>query len=75
MPCSPTSNFLFNYKLSIIDYINRLWDILIQQDDIHIQGSSLLSLPYPYIIPGGRFHEMFYWDSYFTMLGLSISSE
>lgn len=38
-------------------------------------GSSLLPLPYPYIVPGGRFREIYYWDSYFTMLGLKESGE
>src|SRR5439155_1601116 len=32
--------------------------------------SSLLSLPRPFVVPGGRFREIYYWDSYFTMLGL-----
>ena len=32
--------------------------------------SSLLPLPNPYVVPGGRFREVYYWDSYFTMLGL-----
>jgi alpha,alpha-trehalase len=32
--------------------------------------SSVLPLPYPYVVPGGRFRELYYWDSYFTMLGL-----
>ena len=32
--------------------------------------SSLLPLRYPYVVPGGRFNEIYYWDSYFTMLGL-----
>ncbi|MDJ1159425.1 trehalase family glycosidase [Chelatococcus sp. SYSU_G07232] len=31
--------------------------------------SSLLPLPGPYIVPGGRFREIYHWDSYFTMLG------
>ncbi len=31
---------------------------------------SLLPLPRPYLVPGGRFREVYYWDSYFTMLGL-----
>ncbi len=35
--------------------------------------SSLLSLPHPYVVPGGRFRELYYWDSYFTMLGLADS--
>jgi alpha,alpha-trehalase len=40
-----------------------------------VEGSSLLALPYPYIVPGGRFGEVYYWDSYFTMLGLKESDE
>ena len=32
--------------------------------------SSLIPLPEPYVVPGGRFREVYYWDSYFTMLGL-----
>ena len=31
---------------------------------------TLLPLPHPYVVPGGRFRELYYWDSYFTMLGL-----
>ena len=27
----------------------------------------------PYVVPGGRFSEIYYWDSYFTMLGLEES--
>ena len=29
-----------------------------------------MALPKPYVVPGGRFRELYYWDSYFTMLGL-----
>ena len=32
--------------------------------------SSALPLAHPYLVPGGRFREIYYWDSYFTMLGL-----
>ncbi len=31
---------------------------------------GLLYLPYPYVVPGGFFNEMFGWDSYFIELGL-----
>ncbi|MGA8939892.1 MAG: trehalase family glycosidase, partial [Acidobacteriaceae bacterium] len=30
---------------------------------------GLLYLPNPYVVPGGRFNEMFGWDSYFILLG------
>lgn len=38
----------------------------------YVEGSSLIPIPYDYVVPGGRFNEMYYWDSYFTMLGLAI---
>ena len=31
---------------------------------------GLLYLPHRYVVPGGRFNEMFGWDSYFILLGL-----
>jgi alpha,alpha-trehalase len=31
---------------------------------------GLLYLPKPYVVPGGRFNEMYGWDSYFIVLGL-----
>ncbi len=37
---------------------------------IKVRSGTLIPLPYPYIVPGGRFREIYYWDSYFTMLGL-----
>ncbi len=40
-----------------------------------VEGSSLIPLPYPYIVPGGRFDEIYYWDSYFSMLGLQVSGK
>jgi len=36
--------------------------------DLPEQG--LLYLPNPYVVPGGRFNEMYGWDSYFIVLGL-----
>jgi len=37
-------------------------------DDITPHG--LLYLPHPYVVPGGRFNEMYGWDSYFISVGL-----
>src|SRR3954468_13060886 len=31
---------------------------------------GLLYLPSPYVVPGGRFNEMYGWDSYFILIGL-----
>ena len=43
------------------------------QSDISEQG--LLYLPYPYVVPGGRFNEMYGWDSYFIQVGLLRNQE
>ncbi|HSE25776.1 MAG TPA: trehalase family glycosidase [Pyrinomonadaceae bacterium] len=40
-----------------------------------IKDHGLLYLPYPYVVPGGRFNEMYGWDSYFTQVGLVRDGE
>lgn len=40
----------------------------IRRGEISLPG--LLYLPNPYVVPGGRFNEMYGWDSYFILLGL-----
>ena len=69
----------FEYKtditLTITQHIESLWYILTRQSQLLVSYSSLISLPHSYIIPGGRFIETFYWDSYFIMLGLQQSGK
>jgi alpha,alpha-trehalase len=60
--------------LSLREHLEQLWDLLKRDADTPHQYSSLLPLPYPYIVPGGRFREIYYWDSYFTMQGLAVSN-
>ena len=54
---------------SVQQYIADLWPHLHRSADTDL-SSSLLPLFYDYIVPGGRFQEIYYWDSYFTALGL-----
>lgn len=35
-----------------------------------ISPHGLLYLPHPYVVPGGRFNEMYGWDSHFIVVGL-----
>lgn len=58
---------------SVTAHIKQLWNVLLRDPNTERPYSSLLPLPYPYIVPGGRFREIYYWDSYFTMLGLEES--
>jgi alpha,alpha-trehalase len=40
-----------------------------------IEEHGLLYLPKPYIVPGGRFNELYGWDCYFIQLGLIRDGE
>ncbi len=55
------------------EHIDGLWPELTRTTDSAGKWDSLLPLPKPYVVPGGRFREVYYWDSYFTMLGLAES--
>lgn len=50
------------------EHIADLWTVLERRN--RRDRGSLIAVPYSYIVPGGRFSEQFYWDSYFIMLGL-----
>lgn len=54
----------------ITEHIDRLWTTLTRTSTASPAYASLLTVPHPYVVPGGRFREIYYWDSYFTMLGL-----
>ena len=73
-PAPPAVNYIQQEK-DVVMHIKNLWGALRREPDKKIEGSSLLPLPHPYIVPGGRFREIYYWDSYFTMLGLKESGE
>jgi alpha,alpha-trehalase len=72
MPPEFSSHYLSDNK-PLLQHIEELWTVL-KRTPIQSTGiSTLVPLPYPYIVPGGRFREIFYWDSYFTMLGLQVA--
>jgi len=57
------------------EHIRALWPVLTRAPplDTSAAPTTLIPLPHPYVVPGGRFREVYYWDSYFTMLGLARS--
>jgi len=69
LPASGQKKFKSHKHSSVVDHIDRLWPVLTRKPD-KAQRTSLIRLPYPYVVPGGRFREIYYWDSYFTILGL-----
>jgi alpha,alpha-trehalase len=60
----------YTNELSINEHLVGLWDTLTRSADLVANDSTLIPLPHRYIVPGGRFREIYYWDSYFTILGL-----
>jgi alpha,alpha-trehalase len=73
-PAPPAFNYI-QLEKDVTKHIKNLWGNLKREHDKTAEGSSLLALPNPYIVPGGRFREIYYWDSYFTMLGLKEDGE
>lgn len=55
------------------EHIDWLWPQLTRTTTTAPPYSSLIPMPKPYVVPGGRFREGYYWDTYFTMLGLQVS--
>lgn len=55
--------------MQVREHIKVLWHELERRN--RLDRGSLVALPHPYVVPGGRFSEQFYWDSYFIMLGLA----
>jgi alpha,alpha-trehalase len=47
-------------------HIQKLGDVRPEE----LSAPGLLYLPHPYVVPGGRFNEMYGWDSFFIVLGL-----
>jgi alpha,alpha-trehalase len=56
--------------LSLPRRIEKLADVRPQE----LSAPGLLYLPNPYVVPGGRFNEMYGWDSYFIVIGLEADN-
>jgi len=63
-------NFQTDTTQTMEEHIRALWPVLTRSADSADARSTLIPLPNPYVVPGGRFREVYYWDSFFTMLGL-----
>lgn len=71
LPKEQPTGYYNDASKPIRQHIEDLWTVLTRppQDT----GGTLIALPNSYVVPGGRFREIYYWDSYFTMLGLQVS--
>ncbi|HEU5122202.1 MAG TPA: trehalase family glycosidase, partial [Candidatus Saccharimonadales bacterium] len=71
-PHKEGEGFYTNPQATVTEHISSLWKVLERRN--RRDRGSLIALPHPYIVPGGRFSEQFYWDSYFIMLGLAADN-
>ncbi len=70
IPAAVASDFRTTRGEELRVHIDRLWPALTREPRRTSAADSLLRLTTRYVVPGGRFRELYYWDSYFTMLGL-----
>lgn len=71
IPTESSTGFKSDATKNPEQHVASLWQVLTRESNIvKNEAESIISLPKPYIVPGGRFGEIYYWDSYFTMLGL-----
>ncbi|KAJ2341807.1 hypothetical protein GGF43_006084, partial [Coemansia sp. RSA 2618] len=54
--------------------VHRYWSQLIRKQDLSSLctgcATSMLPLTYHFVVPGGRFREVYYWDTYFALEGM-----
>lgn len=56
-------------------HIRSMWSTLARDPESGAANSSALPVGHRHVVPGGRFREIYYWDSFFTMLGLVRDGE
>jgi len=72
LPPLPGTGYTSDRSQPTAGHIRAMWPLLTRRTE---PNSTLLPVPHPYVVPGGRFRELFYWDCYFTLLGLAQSGQ
>ncbi|KAJ2005056.1 hypothetical protein GGI04_002391 [Coemansia thaxteri] len=75
---SPNPAFLQNISDPLLRAfglaVNAYWSTLVREQDLSVLCagcvSSMLPLRYHFVVPGGRFREIYYWDTFFTLEGM-----
>lgn len=57
----------------VAEALHGRWHVLYKQCVCKKNTQTLIVLPYPFIVPGGRFRELYYWDTWFILEGLIAS--
>jgi alpha,alpha-trehalase len=55
---------------SLAAHIDHLWSLLVRRDTPARSDLSRIMMPSRYIVPGGIFRESYYWDTYFSLIGM-----
>jgi len=74
----PEPKFISNIKdpeyKSWAMHLCKIWSKLVRRVNPELlnrqDNHSLIYLEKPFVIPGGRFREVYYWDTYWSILGL-----
>lgn len=63
--------------LNFATIVHSKWKSLVRRvdPDRSCQGcaSSIVPLSHPFVVPGGRFRELYYWDTFWILEGLFVS--
>jgi alpha,alpha-trehalase len=70
----PNTTIIVHDKWTIEQHCYRLWPFLTRITNRE-NFSSFIDVQNSFVVPGGRFREFYYWDTYFTMLGLLRSNQ
>jgi alpha,alpha-trehalase len=57
---------------TMAEYVDYHWESLTESGTEEPPYSTRMELTRPYVMPGSRFREMYYWDCYFTAVGLAV---
>lgn len=75
IPENNASSYISDESLKPEDHLHQLWKHLSLEVKEGKPNTTYISMPHGFVVPGGRFQEVYYWDSYFTMLGLIVSKK
>lgn len=75
LPTSERAAPLTSPTISLREHIRAMWPRLARAPADGSADSSVLPVRHRHVVPGGRFRELYYWDSFFTLLGLMRDGE
>jgi alpha,alpha-trehalase len=61
LPASAAADYRSDPGETVTQHIDQLWPVLTRDPAVEVDYSSRLALPERYVVPGGRFNEMYYF--------------